>query len=157
VRAIAALATVLVLTGCSPTEIACTEIGAPPGVGVTVDKALAPKVDAVRLTVCWDGKCHDRNVSLSPGSDTVDQGCNGAGPDSACSATAVPNGTKIGFVEVPGLPAGTVMISATIRKAGKQVALPEIAAQAKPTYPNGPQCPAQGNQVQVVVEASGLR
>ena len=107
--------------------------------------------------MCWDGKCHDHNVTLYPGSDTVDQGCNGTGPDSACSATAVPNGTKVGFAEVPGLPAGTVMISATVRKAGKQVALSEIALQAKPTYPNGLQCPAQGNQAQVVVGASGLR
>jgi hypothetical protein len=139
-------------------EVACTEIGAPPGVGVTVEKAIAAEIDTVRLTVCWDGKCHDRNVTLSPGSDTVDQGCNGTDPDSACSATAVPNSTKVGFVEVPGLPAGTVMISATVRKAGKQVAPSEkIAVQARPTYPNGPQCPAQGNQAQVVVGASGLR
>jgi hypothetical protein len=49
------------------------------------------------------------------------------------------------------------MISATVRKAGKQVEPSEIAVQAKPTYPNGPQCPAQGIQAQVVVGASGLR
>ena len=138
-------------------EVACTEIGAPPGVAVTVDKAIAADVDDVRLTVCWDGSCNDHEVQLAPGSDTVDQGCNGSDPDSACSATAVPNGTKVGFADVPGMPTGTITISAAVRRAGKQVVLPEIDLQSKPTYPNGPQCGPQGPQAQVVVGGSGLR
>jgi hypothetical protein len=32
-------------------EVACTEIGASPGVSVTVEKAIAADVAAVRLTV----------------------------------------------------------------------------------------------------------
>jgi hypothetical protein len=147
----------LLLAGCSPKEVACTEIGAPPGVAVTVDKAIAADVDDVRLTVCWDGSCNDHEVQLAPGSDTLDQGCNGSDPDSACSATAVPNGTKVGFADVSGLPPGTITISATVRRAGKQVVLPEIDVQSKPTYPNGPQCGPQGPQAQVVVGGSGLR
>jgi hypothetical protein len=147
----------LLLTGCSPTEVACAEIGAPPGVAVTVEKTIAADVDDVRLTVCWDGECDDHEVQLTPGSDTVDQGCNGTDPDSACSATAVPNGTKVGFADVPGLPTGTIAISARVRRADKQVVLPEIDVQSEPTYPNGPQCPSQGPQAQVVVGASGLR
>ena len=156
-RALAALATVLSLAGCSPMEVACTEIGAASGVGVAVEKAIAADLAAVQLTICWDGDCHDHKVQLSPGSDTVDQGCNGNDPDSACSATAVPNGTKVGFAEVPGLPTGTVMIGATVQRAGKQRVLPRIEVQAKPTYPNGPQCGPQGTQAHVVVGASGLR
>jgi hypothetical protein len=156
-QAFAALATVLLLAGCSPMEVACTEIGAPPGVGVTVEKTIAADVDAVQLTVCWDGDCHDHTVQLTPGSDTVDQGCDGNDPDSACSATAVPNGTQVGFAEVPGLPTGTVMIGATVRRAGKQRVLPKIDVQAKPTYPNGQQCGPQGTQAHVVIGASGLR
>jgi len=31
----------LLLTGCSPMEAACTEIGAPPGVAVIVEKTIA--------------------------------------------------------------------------------------------------------------------
>jgi hypothetical protein len=147
----------LLLTGCSPMEAACTEIGAPPGVAVIVEKAIAADVDDVRLTVCWNGNCNDHNVQLAPGSDTVDQGCKGSDPDSACSATAVPNGTKVGFADVPGLPTGTITISATVRRAGKQIVLPKIDVQSKPTYPNGPQCGPQGPQAQVVVGASGLR
>jgi hypothetical protein len=157
VRALAALATVLLLAGCSPTGVACTEIGAAPGVGVTVERAIAADVAAVQLTVCWDGDCHDHKVQLSPGSDTVDQGCHGNDPDTACSATAVPNGTKVGFAEVPGLPTGTVMVGATVQRAGKQRVLPRIEVQAKPTYPNGPQCGPQGTQAHVVVGAAGLR
>jgi hypothetical protein len=70
---------------------------------------------------------------------------------------AVPNGTKVGFADVPGLPTGTITISATVRRAGKRVVQPEIDVESKPTYPNGPQCGPQGPQAQVVVEASGLR
>jgi hypothetical protein len=157
VRALAALATVLLLAGCSPTEVACTEIGAASGVGVTVEEAIAADVAAVQLTVCWDGDCHDHKVQLTPGSDTVDQGCNGNDPDTACSATAVPNGTKVGFAEVPGLPTGAVMVGATVQRAGKPRVLPRIEVQAKPTYPNGPQCGPQGTQAHVVVGAAGLR
>jgi hypothetical protein len=83
-------------------EVACTEIGASPGVSVTVEEATAADVEAVRLAVCWDGKCDDHNVQLFAGSDTVDQGCDGTDPNSACSATAVRNGTKVGIAEVPG-------------------------------------------------------
>src|SRR5688500_2121288 len=138
-------------------EVACTEIGASAGVGVTVEKAIAADVDAVQLTVCWDGDCHDHKVQLSAGSDTVDQSCNGNDPDSACSATAVPNGTKVGFAEVPDLPIGTITIGATVRRDGKQIALPKIDVPANPTYPNGPQCGPQGTQAQVIVGATGLR
>jgi hypothetical protein len=156
-RTFLAHAALLLAVGCSPMEVACTEIGAPPGVGVTVEKTIAADVDALQLTVCWDGNCHDHDVELSPGSDMVDQGCDGNDPDSACSATAVPNGTKVGFAEVPGLPSGTVMISATVRRSGREVRLPEIEVEAAPTYPNGPQCGPEGTQAQVVVGASGLR
>lgn len=137
---VTALAALLLVAGCSPMEVACTEIGASPGVSVTVEEAIAADVEAVRLTVCWDGKCDDHNVQLFAGSDTVDQGCDGTDPNSACSATAVPNGTKVGFAEVPGLPTGTITIGATVRRAGKERVLPKIDTQAEPTFPNGPQC-----------------
>jgi hypothetical protein len=150
-------AALLLVAGCSTTEVACTEIGAPPGVAVTVEKAIAAEIKTVQLTVCWDGNCHDHDVELSPGSDTIDQGCDGTDPDSVCSATAVPNGTKVGFAEVPGLPSETVTISAEVRRSGRKVMLPEIAVPAQPTYPNGPQCGPQGNQAKVIVGASGLR
>jgi hypothetical protein len=156
-RSLLAQAALLLVAGCSPTEVACTEIGAPPGVAVTVEKAIATQIEAVLLTVCWNGNCSDHDIELSPGSDTIDQGCDGTDPDSVCSATAVPNGTKVGFAEVPGLPSGTVTISAEVSRSGREVTLPEIAVLAQPTHPNGPHCGPQGNQAKVIVGANGLR
>ena len=72
------------------------------------------------------------NDLVLSGSD-LDLGCNGSDPHSACSATAMPNG-KVGFAEVPELPTGTVTISATVRRAGKQIVLPKIEVPSKPTY-----------------------
>ena len=111
-RAFAAGAVLLLASACSAPRRAsvCTEIGASPGVGVTVEQASAAGVTALSLRVCWAGDCTDHAVELSPGSDTVDQGCEGDEPDAACSATVVPNGTLVGFVEVPGLPVGEVQI-----------------------------------------------
>ena len=103
-RAHAAVAVLLLLTACTDPTSVCTEIGASPGVSVTVEKALATSLTGLALRVCWDGACKDYDVDLSPGSDTVDQGCDGNEPDAACSATAVPNGTLVGFVTVPALP-----------------------------------------------------
>ncbi|HSU35534.1 MAG TPA: hypothetical protein VLJ88_07735, partial [Propionibacteriaceae bacterium] len=101
-RAFAAGAVLLLASACTaPGVVGCTEIGAPPGVGVTVEKASAAGVTALSLRVCWAGDCTDHEVELSPGSDTVDQGCANDEPDAACSATAVPNDTVVGFVEVP--------------------------------------------------------
>ena len=68
----------LLLTGCSAPALACTEIGAPSGVSVTVLAPYAAEVDALGLTICWTGAdCVDGAVDLMPGSDTVDQGCSG--------------------------------------------------------------------------------
>jgi hypothetical protein len=63
--------TLLLVAGCSPTEVACTEIGAPPGVAVTVEKAIATEIEAVLLTVCWNSNCSDHDVELFPSSDTI--------------------------------------------------------------------------------------
>ena len=94
---------------------------------------------------------------MSPGSDTIDQGCEGDEPDAACSATVVPNGTLVGFVEVPGLPAGEVLIGATLQQGKRSTRLPEVAIQAETTYPNGPQCEPAANQAQVTIGPDGLR
>jgi hypothetical protein len=147
----------LVLTGCGGPELACTMIAAPSGVGLTVAKDIAAEVTAVRLTVCHDGDCSDHPVELNPGSTSVDQGCSGTDPDSACSATAVPDGTKVGFADVAGLPIGPLTISATITRSGKRTALKAIDVTSQTVYPNGPRCGGEGNQVRVTISAAGLR
>jgi hypothetical protein len=42
----------LLLTGCSGPERACTLIAAPSGIGITVAKDIAAEVTTVRLTAC---------------------------------------------------------------------------------------------------------
>ena len=156
-RATAAGAVLLLVTACSAPSVACTEIGAVPGVGVTVEKASAAGVTALSLRVCWAGDCTDHDVALAPGSDSIDQGCEGDEPDAACSATVVPNGTLVGFAEVPGLPAGEVLIGATVERGKRPTRWPEVAIQAETTYPNGPQCAPAANQAQVTIGPDGLR
>jgi hypothetical protein len=152
-----AVAVALLLTGCSTPPAACTEIGSASGVSVTVLAPYAARIDGVRLKVCWDGECQERDVELSPGSDTVDQGCSGSDPEDTCSATAVPNGTLLGFAELTELPAGPVRIAATLSVNGKRVRVAEVSRTAETTYPNGRHCGAGGNQAVIEIDSSGIR
>jgi hypothetical protein len=156
VRAVGVAIALLLLTGCSGPELTCTMIAAPSGIGVTVAKDIAAEVTAVRLTVCHNGDCHDHAVELSPGSISVDQGCSGTDPDSVCSATAVPDGTKVGFADVPGLPAGPITIGAALTRSDKRTPLKAIEVTTKTVYPNGPLCGGEGNQARVTISADGL-
>ena len=150
-------ACLVLLADCSPLEVAaCTEIGAPSGVNVTVEKEIAEQVRSVVLTICDAGDCQDHPVELIPGSDSVDQGCTGRGPDAVCSATALPNGSKLGFVQV-ALPPAKLKISAMVIRLGKPQELSPIEVEAKATHPNGPNCPAGGNQTKITIGADGLR
>ena len=151
------LACLLLLAGCSTPELACTDIGSVSGISVTVLAPYAAKVDGVRLEVCWAGQCQERDVELAPGSDTVDQGCSGPNPDDPCSATAVPNGTLVGFVELAGLPAGPITIGATLTVDGRRVRVAGVTRTAETTYPNGPQCGAGGNQAAIQIDRTGIR
>jgi hypothetical protein len=147
----------VLLASCSAGKVAaCTEIGAPSGVNVTVEKEIAEQVRSVMLTICHEGGCQDHPVELIPGSDSVGQGCSGPGPDAACSATAVPNGSKVGFVQAE-LPPAKLKISAMVIRTGKLLKLSPIQVEAKATYPNGPNCPAGGNQTKITIGAEGLR
>jgi hypothetical protein len=152
-----AVASLLLLAGCSAPTLACTDIGSASGISVTVLAPYAAQVDAVRLEVCWAGQCSERNVELAPGSDTIDQGCSGSDPDDTCSATAVPNGTLVGFAELSELPAGPITVAATLTVDGRRVALAETARTAETTYPNGPQCGAGGNQARIEIDRTGIR
>ncbi len=157
-RAFAAGAVLLLVSACTAPGVGgCTEIGASPGVGVTVEKATAANVTALSLRVCWAGDCTDHDVALAPGSDSIDQGCEGDEPDAACSATVVPNGTLVGFAEVPGLPVGEVLIGASVERGERSSRLPEVAIQAGTSYPNGPQCEPAANQAQVTIGRDGVR
>ncbi len=151
------VAALLLLVGCSAPTEACTEIGSVSGVSVTLLSPYAAQVDSVRLKVCWAGQCEDRDLELTAGSDTIDQGCSGPDRDDTCSATAVPDGTLVGFAELPELPAGPISVAATVTVNGRRVQLAEVARTAETTYPNGPQCAAGGNQAAIEIDHTGIR
>jgi hypothetical protein len=156
--ALTAVASLFALAACtSAPGVACTEIGAPSGVGVTVLAPYAEQVDGLRLEVCWTEPCTEDTVELAPGSDTIDQGCSGPDPDDTCSATAVPNGTLVGFLPVLELPAAEVTVGGTVTVAGRAVELAAVTRTAETTYPNGTQCPPGGNQLAVVIDKDGIR
>jgi hypothetical protein len=142
---------------CGGAQVTCTDIGAPSGVNVTIDRQIAADIHSLTLTICWaPGNCVDHLADLAPGADSVDQGCNGSAPDAACSATAVPNGSKIGFVPAE-LPAGKITIEATVVRNGRQRTFGPLDVDARTTYPNGPACPAGGNQATITLGRDGLR
>jgi hypothetical protein len=158
VRALGALPVLLMIgTACTPQTIACTEIAAPSGISVTVARNAASSITKLILTVCPGGRCRDHVVELTPGSDSVDAGCDGQGPDAACSATAVPNGTQVGFVEIADLPVGRVAVGATLTSKAGIRRYDRIRVQVDETYPNGPSCPAGRNQGRISVERDFLR
>lgn len=145
-----------VLAGCTAAPRACTAIGSPSGIGVTIAADAADEVTGLELTACWDDTCRDAEVDLQPGSDSVDQGCDSDGPDAACSAKAVPNGTLVGFANVQDLPAESITVQAVVIKNGKEQPPLDATVTAEVTYPNGDHCPAGGNQAKIMIDASGI-
>ncbi len=150
------VASLLICSGCGRSQVACTDIGAPSGVNVTIDRQIAAEVRSLTLTICWAGNCLDHLADLAPGADSVDQGCSGSGPDTACSATAVPNGSKIGFVPA-ALPEGRITIQATVDRNGRPRTFGPLEVDALTTYPNGRTCPSGGNQATITLGSDGLR
>ena len=69
----------------------------------------------------------------------------------------VPTPDKIGFAAVADLPVGAITVSATIPRSGRKTLHTSIDVHADTTYPNGPQCPGQGNQAKVTLFDDGFR
>ncbi|GAA1498793.1 hypothetical protein [Paeniglutamicibacter kerguelensis] len=100
--AAAALGGALLVPGCAgqPAD-ACPELALLEGFPVVVEAGVAPAgFDSVMVRACQGGTCHAQDVDLVPGSTSVDAGCSPAVPtsaDTACSASAVPDGTLVGY------------------------------------------------------------
>ena len=147
------------LVGCSATGAgtrACTELGSPAGVTVTVTRDVAVTGPRLTLRVCQD-TCVQQRVDLRPGSVTVGATCSSEDPDGSCSASASPDGTLVGFVDLPQLSAGPVRISGDLVGSRGRTRLAEITVTAAATHPNGASCPAGGPQATVRATADGLR
>lgn len=152
-------AALALLVGCGTagggTGLACTEIGAPKGVSVTIPAETAPSVHSAQLEICGE-ECRVYPVQLMPGSDTVDLGCDGTTPDSTCSASSTPNGTLVGFVDDPELTLDEVELALTVTGSAGAV-VHRLTAVPRLVYPNGEDCPGEAEQLTVVLEEDGLR
>ncbi len=140
----------------APGPHACTEIGSPAGVSVTIDRELAESGPDLTLRICQDA-CVEQRVELMPGSVTAGQTCSPDTPDGSCSASSSPDGTLVGFVDVPALAVGDVRIRGSLRVDSGTTRFEEVAVTAEATYPNGRDCPAGGPQASIRVTGAGLR
>jgi len=123
-----------------------------------VDRSIAPDVSSVKLKICWSSQCQTQDVTLQVNTQaTQTSPCPTDDPDGSCSASMVPTADKIGFADVADLPAGPVMISTTIPRPGRKALRTSIDVQATIAYPNGRQCPGQGSQATVTLDANGFR
>lgn len=129
---------------------ACTEIGASPGVGVTVSAAMAGSIKDAVLEVCAE-QCRTHQLELYPGSDSVDLGCDDEDPESSCSASVRPNGTLVGFVVVDDLPEAPVGV--TLVSGDEQYS---TTATPEQVYPNGPDCPGAALQLSLMLNDGAL-
>lgn len=146
-------------TGCAtaaPPMRACTEIGSPAGVSVTVEPDAVTDGLALTLRIC-QSDCTPNAIELHPGSITVDEACDSDDPDGSCTATSSPDGSLVGFVPVDSLTAGDVRVSGQLQIGTRTEELAEVTVQAEATYPNGRDCPAGGPQAVVRVTTDGLR
>lgn len=162
----AAFSASALLTGCETFEVACPSIAQAPGVSLTVAAGYASAVEALSMKACQDGACKAEKLELVPGTTSVDQGCTpaveapggyGYGPDSVCSATSKPDGTKRGILHLPALSESPmdVTVSGTL---GNGKPLPVRTLRFRPVghYPFGEQC-GRFITASVVLDGNGLR
>lgn len=147
----------LALAGCDGGEmLACTEIGSPAGIAVSVTGTDTQQAARVAVKACWDGDCQTKTADLFESTEAGPEQCKGTAPDATCSVTMIPTGDKNGFVELPTLPEVAVELEVSVLD-GNGVALVQGAATLTPelTFPNGPKCPAGGVQGTVTIDSAG--
>ncbi|MEE1622088.1 hypothetical protein ACQ3I4_14260 [Zafaria sp. Z1313] len=151
-----AIGAVALLAGCGMLpERGCPAIGLATGVSLTIAADIVPADPPAQgsLTWCQDGACHEVVLELFAGSDTVDLGCDGDGPDDACSASSVPNGTLHGFWPAPELLPGAVEVAFSAEGLDEARA----ALEAGEVSHGAGQCRIAGTQLALVLDGQGLR
>ncbi|MFE4833276.1 hypothetical protein ACFRAU_01200 [Arthrobacter sp. NPDC056691] len=154
----ATITTTALISGCHAFETACPAIGQVPGVAVTVAAGYSPDVKTLHLRACQDGRCQEGTLHLVPGSIAVDQGCaDDSRPDGACSATAKPDGTLRGMLELDALGDSPIVVTARgSNTTGKPMPTRTLRFDPKASYPFGEQC-GRFVSASVVLDAAGLR
>lgn len=152
-RAAPAFTAVMLCTACAGSGAgppACTEIGASPGVSITVGESMADSIEDPKLEVCDDG-CRTYDLELQPGTDAVDLGCDSPEPGGSCSASMGPNGTLVGFVVDDQLTSREVAVSLLSgSERYSTTGTPELV------YPNGRDCPGEALQLSLTLDDGAL-
>lgn len=142
------------VSGCEPYAHPCPAIAQATAVSVTVAADYAPQVAELRLKACQDGACTEGLVDFHPGSASIDQGCT---PDGICSATASPNGTKVGMLMLETLTESTMAVTASgFATDGSVLPTRTLDFRPRAEYPFGEQC-GRFISASVVLDAEGLR
>jgi hypothetical protein len=163
---LAAFTATALLSGCETFEAGCPSIAQAPGVSVTVAAGYAAAVRELNVKACQDGACKAAKLELIAGTTSVDQGCSpaveapggyGYGPDSVCSATSKPDGTKRGLHQLPELSESPmdVTVSGTLSN-GNPLPVRTLRFTPDGNYPFGEQC-GRFVSASVVLDGAGLR
>jgi len=134
----ALVATAVLLAGCGSTpEIVCTAIGADPGIAFSISQSHAETTGSAELEVCWGDTCHDAWPEIYKRSDDATE--------------------LTGFAAIADLPDGDVSVKITLFDAeNAEIFSDETTVKTAATYPNGPECPAEGVQGSVSVQETKL-
>lgn len=125
-------------TGCGSGPVACPAIAQATAVSVTVAADFAPLIGTLHMKACQDGACKEGPVELAPGSASIDQGCT---PDGVCSATASPDGTKVGMLMLDTLTESAMTVTASGTGAdGSALPVRTLEFRPRADYPFGEQC-----------------
>lgn len=157
--AVLALAlTALPAAGCQSRAV-CPAIGQAPLISLTITREYADSVKTVHLRACQEGRCHEADLELFPGSTSVDQGCQ-TGPDSLsapCSATSSPDGTLMGMLMFEPLTESRIEATSTGTDPGGQpLPVRTVGFMPRVAYPFGQQC-GRFISAGLVLDADGLR
>lgn len=142
------------VSACDFRGSACPAIAQATAVSITVTAGYSPKVGALHVRACQDGTCKPGDVELRPGSTSVDSGCNSEG---ACSATASPDGTKVGVLMLDALTESPMAVTVSAA-APDGTALPVRSLEFSPqaAYPFGEQC-GRVLSASVIMDDAGLQ
>lgn len=148
------IATTALVSGCGPGASACPAIAQATAVSVTITAGYAPQVGTLHLQACQDGNCKEGDLELRPGTASVDQGCN---PEGACSATASPDGTRVGTLMLDALTESAMTVTASgAGPDGSALPVRTLQFQPRAVYPFGEQC-GKFLTASVTLDSTGLR
>jgi hypothetical protein len=127
-----------------------------PVVSLTIAADYVPTVKTVHLKACQDGKCHEAELELRPGSVSVPQTCSPE-PEGACSAVSSPDGTRYGFLDMGILTASPINAEVTGSNAnGGPLPIRTLDYTPKSAKPWGKHCPTTIT-ANLLLDARGLR